>query len=193
MTESRITLANDSTDIISVCRVIGMSVPDFAYVASMKLYCPFGEVSHADGGQSKAFRVYPETNSSYCFACGEAFSPVKLLATARDITPTEAADVLLEIAGVAEEKTDERWAQLIASQEPPVNTAELSEALKIFCARIEPRWEERQFESAIAHTFQQCLELLPRVRTQADAEQWLAATKRVMNTKLGVDRERETV
>ena len=183
---SRYTLANENADIISVARLIGMQVPDFSYSASIKLYCPFGEVSHADGGSSKAFRIYPETNSSYCFACGEAYSPVRLLATAQDISLTEAADYLLELAGVTEEGTDERWEQLTSKQESPISTAELAEALKVYCSRVDSGWAERQLEPAVATTFQRCLELLGSVRTSADADQWLGATKQVMAKKLGV-------
>lgn len=166
--------------------MIGMQVPSFSYAYSVKLYCPFGEVSHADGGSSKAFRIYPETNSAYCFACGEAYSPVKLLATANDTSLNEAADFLLEYAGVTEEGTEERWEQLTSQQESPISTSELAEALKVYCARVDPDWAERQLEPAVAHTFQRCLELLGSVRTSADADQWLGATKQVMAKKLGV-------
>jgi hypothetical protein len=183
---SRYELANENSDIMAVARFIGMEVPDFSYSASIKLYCPFGEVSHADGGSSKAFRIYPETNSAYCFACGLHFSPVKLLATATDISTAEAADYLLELAGVTEAGTEERWEQLTSEQESPISTAELAEALKVYCSRIDPNWAERQLEPAVAHTFQRCLGLLGSVRTSADAEQWLGATKQVMAKNLGV-------
>lgn len=183
---SRYALANDHSDILVVARMIGMVVPDFSYAASIKLYCPFGDVSHADGGTSKAFRIYPETNSAYCFACGEHFSPVKLLATARDLPLAEAADTLLEIAGVTEEGTEERWQQLLSEQDSPINTAELAEALKVYCSRVDPAWDERQFDPAVAETFQRCLELLGSVRTPADVTQWLGATKQVMAKRLGV-------
>lgn len=193
MKVSRYALANEATDILTVLGLIGMPVPEISYLASMKLYCPFGDVSHADGGMSKAFRVYPETNSAYCFACALAFTPVSLLAMGKDISKEEAADFLLELAGVTEANSDERWAQLTAPEPVTINTAELAEALKLFCRRTIPNWEERQFEPAVAKLFQRCLGLLGSVRTPEDAEQWLAATKQAMITKQGDDRVRQTV
>lgn len=61
----RIQLANERMSITQACRFIGMHLGDFE-IASVKTYCPFGELLHEDGGRSKAFRVYPETNSAYC-------------------------------------------------------------------------------------------------------------------------------
>jgi hypothetical protein len=185
---SRQHLANESANIVSVCRLIGMPMPDFEFASSWKMYCPFGEVSHIDGGQAKAFRVYPETNTAYCFACGILYTPVRLLATAKDIEYDEAADMILEMAGVTEANSEERWAELTTPPTETVSTADLAEALKIFCARTVPNWKKRQLDADVSGLVQSCLDLLPRVRTQEDADKWLKAAKSVITKKLGEDR-----
>lgn len=177
----RINIAKTRVGILDVCRLIGMSE---AY-GGAKLWCPFGEISHPDMGSTRAFRAYPETNSVHCFACGKTWNPVTLYAEANDLTMEESADALLETIGYEPEDLDERWKRLLVTPEPEVNTAELAEALKVFCARRDPSWEVRQFDTDVATRFQRCLDLLGSVRTDADAEKWLATTKQVMATKLG--------
>lgn len=188
MADSSISIANEKVSITTVCQMLGMFVPELYYLSSLKLHCPFGDVSHADGGQARAFRVYPEDNTAFCFACGIFFTPVRLLAMARDLSVEEAAEVLLEEAGYQPEDPDDRWALLLQSTEEPVSQLELAEALKIFCARVDPSWEERQFDTAIAVRFQQCLDLLSGVKNGADSKKWLAGTKQVMITILGEPR-----
>lgn len=66
---------------------------------SSKERCPFG-FEHDDGGMTKAMRVYPATNSTFCFAGHGFFDPVRLVAKSREWTHTRAAKHLLEARGL---------------------------------------------------------------------------------------------
>lgn len=182
MDENPIALANDKVSISQALMMIGMDIPDYQY-GSGKLYCPFGDLYHADGGTSKAFRVYPETNSAYCFACGEAFRPVSLLAKAKGISDADAAEGLLEAIGYVPPTIDSRWEALITTPQQ-IDREALSEALKLACSRMSPTWEVDQFDELIATRFRKCLELLSKVHTEEEATQWLTVTKAVMRKTL---------
>ena len=86
---SPVALANRQVPFARACAWAGMEVPGDVAASGYKTYCPWGELAHDDGGAEPAFRVY--SDHGYCFACQEAFSPVKLCALAWDCTPEEAA------------------------------------------------------------------------------------------------------
>ena len=88
--KSVIDLANERITIIEACNMLGMDVHDFS-IASLKVWCPFGHLYHSDGGTTKAMRIYPATNSAWCFACNLYFTPVKLIAMDRGIPDQQAA------------------------------------------------------------------------------------------------------
>lgn len=177
---SNIQLANSRVSLIEAARLVGMDL----YEYSGKQYCPFGHLFHADGGTAKAFRVYPETNSAFCFAGCGSFRPVSLVAMSRGITQEEAAEYLLDLTGYVPPDIDSRWAAATATQET-VDLDLLAEALKVACEGLDPLWEVHQFEEGVASKFRQCLELLPQVTTRADAARWLSGTKRIMEAQLG--------
>lgn len=178
MAESPITLANERMGIIDACNHIGMGVSG-GY--SGKLYCPFGELFHADGGVSKAFRIYED--SAYCFAESMYFTPVRLIARDRGISDLDAAEYILDVTGYVAPDIDSQWAA-VTNTEEVVNTDYLAEALKIYCQRICPDWEVRQFTESTSKKLTKCLELTDRVRTKDEVTQWLAVTKQVMAYEL---------
>lgn len=175
--------ANERVSILEVFELIGNPI-----YSSAKNYCPFGPVTHADGGASPALRAYPDTNSAYCFACAEAWRPVQLLAKARDISEDEAAMVLLESSGYIPVSVDDRLEELLADDTPAVDADSLAQALSTYCLRIHPRWKSLQFEDEVAEAYQQCLAPLVLVHTPKDAQTWLTVTKRKMSQIL----ERQT-
>lgn len=187
MAESAVHFANREVSILEVCRRLGMQVPEIRE-KSVKTYCPFGFM-HADEGRSPAFRIYSESNSVYCFAgCGR-FEPAGLWAHAHDLEPEEAALRLLNLTGaIAHWEGDEKaWEALTKPPVPdPPSQPDLAAALKLYCERIDSSWEADQFHDYVADRLQQCLELLPRVHTPAEAHQWLDATKRIMRVAIGV-------
>lgn len=180
---SSIELANERYSIIQACNKLGMDIPDFSF-SSAKLYCPFGHLFHADGGQSKAFRVYPGTNSAFCFAGCGYYSPVRLIATDKGISEADAAESILEETNYVPPDFESRWNALMTEQATP-NPDDLAEALKVACARMEPNWDERQFEEKVSIKLRQCLQLLPKVQTEEDATKWLSMTKQAMHITLG--------
>lgn len=186
----RIRLANESMDITAACRFIEMNLGDFA-IASVKTYCPFGELMHEDGGRGKAFRVYPATNSAYCFACGKAYRPCSLIATDRDISEAEAAEIILEEVGYIPPDIDSRW-EAVTAEESSVDRDALANALKTACSRYAPDWETRQFDEDIATMLRKCLSASRNVTTEEEAREWLGVTKKVMSQALSASRK-ETV
>jgi hypothetical protein len=178
-----ISLANSRMSITRVCNMLGVSVGDFTY-GSIKTYCPFGQIWHTDGGTSKAFRIYAATNSCYCFAGCGMFTPVTLLAKARDQSPAEVAEWILAETGYVPPDYVSQW-EALTSAPTEVDRDALSEALKYACAGMDPAWEDKQFEQPVAATFTACLALLPKVTTASEATTWLAATKTAMRRVLG--------
>ncbi len=179
---STISLANSYVNIVQVCKMIGMEDVDYAAGGNAKIYCPFG-FYHSDGGQAKSFRIY-DSNSCYCFACDESFRPVTLYARAKDITLDEAAEVILEAAGYVAPTPEARWESYL-NDAPAVDQDALAEALKLYCLRIDPMWEVKQFDEKVAHKFRQCLALLPNVKTAEQVQQWRTAANQAMTKVLG--------
>lgn len=180
--KERIKLANEQMSIATACRFIGMSMGDFD-VYSVKTYCPFGELMHEDGGRSKAFRVYPGTNSAWCFACQAYYTPVKLVAMDRDVSEIEAAEVILEETGFVAPDFASRWDAAIT----PTHATDLdglANALKTACARMVPDWEARQFDEDVAAKLHQCLAISAKVTTDEEAREWLRVTKIAMKSVL---------
>lgn len=183
-TRSPISIANEKVDIRTVCELIGMFVPEIPDGKSVKLHCPFGSVYHRDQGVETAFRVYPSTNSCFCFACNEYFSPVGLAAKAWDLTFDAAADRLLEEIGYKPPSAEEAWNRLTNKQEATVDPTMLSVALKTYCARIDRDWEDIQYIPDVSSVLSRCLNLLPIVKSEAEARQWLEVSKKVMKQAL---------
>ncbi len=180
----RIDLANEKMTIGAACRFIGMEMGDFD-ISSVKTYCPFGELMHDDGGRSKAFRVYPATNSAYCFACVKAYRPVSLIAADRDVPEPIAADIILEEVGFIAPDFISQWDALTVTK-PAADTDSMANALKIACARMVPNWEERQFDDDVAPTLRACVAAAAKVTNEDEARDWLDITKVVMSRVLGV-------
>lgn len=176
-----IALANTEVSIVDACKLIGMPSMDYQY--SIKMYCPFGQVTHGDGGATKSFRVYMESNTAYCFACAERYTPTKLVALEKDISLEEAAQFLLELYKV-KPSVDDRWAELTAEKPFALDSADLTESLKVYCRRIDPDWETHQFVPEVAETFQKCLSLIPLIRTEKERDQWREAAKSLMTQRL---------
>lgn len=177
---SEISTANEVVGIEQACVMVGM---DYA-TGFGKHYCPFGNLYHADGGISRSFRVYPTSNSAYCFACAAYYNPVKLVATAKGISDEDAAEFLLESVGYVAPDAYSRFEAATAT-DTRVETNDLAAALKMACARYSSEWETRQFDDDVAVPFATVLGLLPKVKTDADAEKWLATAKIVMSRALG--------
>ena len=186
----RIQLANSLMTITRACRFIGMQIGDFD-VHSIKLYCPFGQDMHEDRGRGKAFRVYPDTNSAYCFACAMPYRPVSLVATDRGVTDAEAAEIILEEVGYVPQDYESRWDDITAKETLP-DLEGLSQALMTACSRMSPDWEFRQLEPDVAATLRKCLEIRHSVHTEDEARKWLAGTKIAMQRVLDAPRKETT-
>lgn len=182
MASSPIEIANSRMTISQACALAGADFGGFEQ-GSMKTYCPFGHIVHIDGGTSKTFRVYPEDNTAFCFAGCGFFTPVRLVARFHDLSDADAADMILEQTNYVPPDYVSQWE---AQQKPlAVDTDSLSEALQIYCQRIEPLWEVRQFDEDVAHALSRVLGLLVKVRTSEQATQWLSTAKQFMKRQIG--------
>lgn len=180
-TKSRsvISVANEQVSIASVCRHIGMYLPDAVDdTKSVKVFCPFSFL-HADGGAEPAFRVYPGPNNAYCFACTQFFSPVSLAATAWDVDWSQAATQLLEWIGYKSLSLAEEYAKAKEPPEEPVDHAALALVLRMHCHRLDHEWLELE-EGFPQRQLAKCLALLDKVTTQAEAARWLDRCREVM-------------
>ena len=180
VTNPAIDLANTRISIITACRLVGMDIGDeVGYGRSRKLHCPFGPIYHTDQGVDPAMRIYPETNHAYCFACTMSFTPVWLVAQAWGLSPAAAAVNLLDRSGYRAASLRETFAAASAWTPRPEPTL-LCEALKTYCRRIHPAWEDIQFSADVAGTLARCLAPVDLVTTPAQADQWLSACKLIM-------------
>jgi hypothetical protein len=184
---SRRQTANEHYSILSACARIGMDVE--ASARARKIYCPFGNVFHSDGGDEPAMRVYEDSNHAYCFACRKYFTPSILIAMAEDIPEDRAVDSMLLELGYIKTDTGERWEA--ASAESTVNTAALAEALHIAAARIITPWSVRQYDADVVEWMSKCLALLGKVETVEQGETWLDVTKKVLQHKFGSAQRKE--
>lgn len=176
MPESIITIANQRVDIERAAALLDIDMP----LASAKTYCPFGEIYHADGGQSRALKVYPETNSAYCFAGCGYLNPVKLVALDKGWSEHEAAEFLLEATGYVAPTPEARWAALVVEDKPSIDQDALAAAFQLRCARLFPDWDERQFDAKVSKKLAQALSLLPKVTTEEEQEKWLTVATQAM-------------
>jgi hypothetical protein len=169
--------ANEEVSIYFVCDKAGVDYSSM-YGSNSKLYCPFGGITHIDGGATRAFRIYDETNSAYCFACSKYFTPVGLYQDLTDLPWVEAAEALLEEYGWKPETVEERWERV--SSPNGYDNSELPNALDKYCSRIEPEWALVQLDEPYRSAFDKCVRLASAVGDSSQAIKWLDATKKYM-------------
>jgi hypothetical protein len=175
-----VTVANEQVSIVTVCQMLGLELPDdIGEGRSRKVPCPFGEMYHSDFGASPAMRIYPDTNSAYCFSCAVYYTPVSLAARAMDTTAASAAAQLLDRIGYTPDEMASIWQQA-RDYTPEPDKALMADALKTYCRRITPDWTRRQFEPVVASTLTRCLAILDLVRTDEDVTLWLTRCKHAM-------------
>lgn len=184
MNRSLVDIANEKVPIEKVCDLLGMDAPDLSYMKSPKMYCPFGGI-HSDGGAEKSFRLFGETNSAYCHGCVKRWSSVSLYADAKDMRWPEAAEFLLDHFEISKETAEDRWRELMRAQDKtPLNTADLAESLRLYCVRICPDWEKRQFDPDTSALFNRCLSLISAITTADEVDLWREKTKLIMKMHL---------
>lgn len=181
-----VAIANEQVPIATVCRLLGVEVPDDGLRAP-KLHCPFEHFFHSDGGMEAAMRIFADDNTAYCFSCTVKYTPVSLYAQGMDVVHREAAVRLLEYIGYTPPDLATAW-QLAVTFEPMPQRSQLAEALKTFCRRVDPGWRTRQFDPVIAAALRRCFALLDLVHSGADAQLWLERCKIVMSHALDLQK-----
>lgn len=171
-----IQLVNDQVSIAQACRWAEVEVPDGS--GSRKTWCPFG-ITHPDGGRESALRLYEDTNTAHCFACGKSWSPVSLMAEYWDCGREEAAGKMAQTAGITEPTWRDRWDE--AHQPEVPDRAALAEALKTWCRRVRgPSWDLEQLTPRFSEPLGACLSLLPMVTTAQESADYLVGCKLIM-------------
>ncbi len=171
--------------ILAACSLVGMDLPPgVGEGRAVKVHCPFGTVHHADGGIEPAMRIYVESNHVHCFAGCGSFRPVALVAHAFEMTPRASLRELMDRCGYepSSSKYGDVWTEEVSRAEP--DRSRLAEALKTYCRRVDPNWQQRQFERSTAEQLSRCLSLLDFVRSDEAAQQWLAGCKVAMSRAL---------
>lgn len=174
-----IAVADEKVPITTVLNLLGIEVAD----TRRKFCCPFGGIYHSDGGIAAAMRVYPDTNSCFCFSCSAYYTPVMLAARALEMPRQAVAVHLLDRIGYKGLDLAAIWREC-SEYEPKPDTAMLAEALKTYCRRVAPRWSTQQFEPAVSRLLMRCFGLLDLVATSEDANLWLARCKEAMSSVL---------
>lgn len=175
--------ANERVSIYFVCDKAGVEYSSM-YGSNSKLYCPFGAITHMDGGETRAFRIYEETNSAYCFACTQVYDPVGLYCALTDLGRVEGAEALLEEYGWKPETFEEKWDRVSAT--PEYDNSTLPEALEKYCTRLNDDWPIMQFDEPYRTHFRKCVNLSRSVSSTEEAMKWLDATKAYMKEVLSV-------
>jgi hypothetical protein len=180
-------VANENVSIVTVCRMLGVDLPDGDYLSRRKVHCLFGGLYHSDGGVAAAMRVYADANYAYCFNCATKYTPVSLAARALDLDWRTAAVRLLDRVGYRPLDLITQFQQA-RDFEPELNRALLADALKTYCRRICPSWSRMQFERSVAATLDRCFTLLDLVHTPDDVIVWLTRCKTVMSRLLNPEK-----
>lgn len=173
--KSLIGIANTKIPFPLAARWAGLDVWGGDAERGVKVYCPFGEFEHPDGGKDPAMRVYAD--HGWCFAESRYFTVVSLLAEVWGLSKEDAAVKALDDFGWKPPTVESMWAE--ANREPAVDQDSLARALVIFCQTLAD-FEQRRLEGPVSDKLSQCLRLLPRVRTPEDGAKWLSACQQAM-------------
>lgn len=173
--------ANEQVSIYFVADKAGIDYSSM-YGSNSKLFCPFGAITHIDGGETRAFRIYEDSNSAYCFACSERWDSVGLYCALTDLDRVAGAEALLEESGWVPETFESKWDRVSATTEYDNST--LPEALDRYCTRLNEDWAVLQFDEPYRTHFQKCVTLSKSVTNSEQAVKWLDATKAYMKEVL---------
>lgn len=175
-------LANEKVPFPLAAQWAGIDVyDDVSAERGVKVYCPFGEVEHPDGGLEPAMRIYRD--HGWCFAEGRYFTVVSLLAEVWQTSRAETAAEALRRIGYVPAS----YAHLFetAQRDPEPDTDALAGALVIWCEqRCQADWTTVQYLPDVARMLARCLGLLPLVKDEADCRTWLAVSKEAMQRVL---------
>jgi hypothetical protein len=159
-------------------RAAGIDAPGAYRDSGTKMHCPWGEISHSDGGRDKAFRVWPD--HAWCFSCREWFGPVKLASRIWDVSYEQAAVRLLDFVGHKPADYAHHWQA--AARPLEVNRSAVAQALRNYCGSLVS--QDGLLAPGAAEYMSQCLGFLTQVKNEAEAAEWLALAKRVMQAVL---------
>lgn len=185
--ESAIEIANRLVPLWKVLQLTSVHVPDFSHGKSVKARCPYADMYHLTEDASKSMRVYPESNTGYCYmGCG-VLTPVSVHARINGISYKAAAFRLLDLVGHKLKTLDEKWNDAVRS-EPVFNREGYRDALVEYCRFLSGSdWTLMQYEERITSRMSSAFLVLDKASSDEDAYRWLEAAKSVM--KQAIDTE----
>jgi hypothetical protein len=132
---------------------------------SYKTFCPF-QFEHPNS-LDKNFRVYPATNSAYCFEMHGMLRPVRIVQLQKDLKATKAAIVILERYGLMKPRHyRERFNELLVEREQAKtevgDTNYIVEALHT-SLRSHPAYDEVQYRAVFRQALDEELVRLDRL------------------------------
>lgn len=139
--------------------VFGAFVPDGG--TSMKVYCPFA-FEHGDGGVDKNCRIYPATNSLFCFTMHGFMPPTRLIQIREDVNIWRAAESLLQRYNIPTGRSyQDRFQDLVLSRETSradvPTTAVIVESLHRALRNVE-EYLSRQFDPDVTAAMEEELD-----------------------------------
>jgi hypothetical protein len=167
--------ANDISIRDVLTNVLGTYIPEFTH-KSWKAYCPFGDL-HRDGGASQALRVYPDSNTAFCFAGCGFMNSVKLIQRHTGLKTIKAARHLLRLYGLSEPATfEERFQAALSPRARAASyTATLAAALHESLL-ANPLYEDLSLHPAVLEAIESQLQLLDDLDPDGTgASDWLHA------------------
>lgn len=176
MPDDPVAVCDERVDLVLVLTQLGVEISHPPEGTSLKVFCPFSFL-HEDGGAAPALRVY-STNTAFCFAEDLFFTPSSLAAVARDVTRREAAEQLLEEAGIPSSSDyRERFEQVVRQAEAPLpDIGSLQQALRASVA-LHPQYRARQYDPDVLQAWDAYLQLAARVGDEAKARSWLSTCR----------------
>ena len=179
---------------IPVIRVLrdlwSVQVPEGLGHRSWKTYCPLGW-EHPDGGVSKGFRVYEQTNTSYCFVMHGSLTPIRLAQIRWGGPQRRAARRLLEVYQLGRRHWRERYQEVLYEREmrerASSSAAYVVEALRMALTAV-PGYEERQYEPRVVELVEAELEALDEMMRTNPSDKilrdWYYQTKEQLVSKI---------
>lgn len=147
-------------------------------VKSAKWDCPWN-YEHGDGGLDRGFRVYPDTNTAYCFIIHGSMDPVRVVQIQEGVPRAVAAKRVCEKYGLRKPPWRDRYAQLVLEREAAgkiVNSATLGEALHRAIGIDADPWRNPKLAEAFTRALDEMEEVIP-LATEAEMRDWYRVAK----------------
>lgn len=145
-----------------------------------KTYCPEGE-EHSDKGRSPTLKVFPDSNSAWCFSHSKMYNPAQLAKVAVGSSRVESCKKILELYKISTAPpTVEERNQILDEMEKSeeIDVDEAREALFTY-ARTLKGWNYGQYRPTVVKAINSVLRELKDTDSSFESmDDWLTSSKR---------------